>query len=162
MSGVASPKPEFPPLLAASGRHAYTVDDLKAICVDGFPHSTSRKGIFDELARVIDKTRSVNIRGELWIDGGFLTQSINPKDVDFVLRFDSDDYDAGTMEQKQVIDWIVHDLWKNGICDSYAFPEYPTAHPLQWLTQDQHDYWMKWFGKSRRGEVKGIAVIKFP
>ena len=98
--------------------------------------------------------------GELWVDGSFLTEKINPGDVDVVLRIQSSVYDDGTSEQRMMVDWIRGNLKEYNLCDSYVFHEFPKDDPDYSLGKRDRDYWSKWFGHSRSQVPKGIAVIE--
>lgn len=77
-------KEEFPPLLEP-GFHVTTLADLRSGCVTAFPLSKSRAQIMDGLEKFVDMLRSEGIVGDLWIDGSFMTQKLDPEDVDIVL-----------------------------------------------------------------------------
>ena len=110
------------------------------------------------LEKLVCTTEKHIDEGELWIDGSFITEKTHPKDVDLVLRIDSDLYDNGTNEQRQIIDWIASNLRNELLCDSYIFFEYETTDPLFSFGKIMYSYWEKQFGFSRGGEVKGFAV----
>ncbi|SPF43697.1 conserved hypothetical protein [Candidatus Sulfopaludibacter sp. SbA4] len=44
--------------------------------------------------------------GEIWINGSFLTEKIDPKDVDLILMYAARFYDSGTEAQTALIDWL--------------------------------------------------------
>ena len=98
--GVPSSADEFPPLLP-EGRHPMSIEVLRQQCVERFPLSRTRAKIMAGLAEVIERLIQHRVVGELWVDGSFLTEKINPGDVDVVLRVPSSVYDDGTSEQKQ-------------------------------------------------------------
>ncbi len=112
------------------------------------------------LAEVIERLIHHRVAGELWVDGSFLTEKINPGDVDIVLRVPSSVYDDGTSEQRETIDWIGENLREHNLCDSYVFPEFPENDPNYFLGKQRRDYWSNLFGYSRSQAPKGIAVIE--
>ncbi len=105
---------------------------------------------------------SKKIVGELWVDGSFLTEKINPEDVDIVLRIDGIFYESSTPEQRAIIDWLNEDLKTDYHCDSYFFMQFPEGHPLYWEGEYAYAYWMRQWGFNREDDVKGIAVITLP
>ncbi len=112
------------------------------------------------LAEVVERLSAYQVAGELWVDGSFLTEKINPGDVDIVLRVPSSVYDDGTIEQRRTIDWIGENLKEYNLCDSYVFPEFPENDPNYLLGKQRRDYWSNLFGYSRGRTPKGIAVIE--
>jgi hypothetical protein len=66
--------------------------------------------LFGKLRQVLRKLVENSIVGEVWIDGGFVTEQIDPKDVDFVLRVESAFYENCTGEQRALMDWMNRDL----------------------------------------------------
>lgn len=161
VGSVPSTSPEYPPLLPI-GRHALSMSGLRLLCVDKFPLSNTRTNIMDGFETVVERLVNSNIRGEIWVDGSFLTEKLEPQDVDFVLRIEADVYDNGTREQREVINWLNDDLKSSYFCDSYWFPVYPRSHPNYGIGEDLEAYWMKQWGLSRTDNVKGIAVIELP
>ncbi len=158
---LPSAKPEFPPLLPV-GRHLMSLEELRALCVDRFPLSTTRDKITGGLQSVVDRLLISKISGELWVDGSFVTEKTDPVDVDIVLRIPAEAYENGTDKQRKAIDWLNGDLKDSHYCDSYCFMEWPPSHPLYWYGEYMYTYWMKWYGFSRGEEMKGIAVIPLP
>ncbi len=137
-----------------------SIEVLRQQCVDRFPLSKTRAEIMVGLAEVIERLIQYRVVGELWVDGSFLTEKINPGDVDIVLRVPSSVYDDGTSEQREIVDWIYGNLREHNLCDSYMFYEFPEADPNYLLGEEMRDYWSKWFGHSRDRTPKGIAVIE--
>lgn len=161
MAGTPSSKSEFPPLLE-KGRHQMSLLDLRDLCSNGFPLSTTRSKIMDGLERIFEKLRGDNIKGEVWVDGSFVTAKINPEDADLILRCPADFYENGTPKQRSTVDWLRSNLKNTHLCDSYCFMEWTEGHPNYWVGEYMYSYWMKQFGFSRSSEMKGIAVVDLP
>ena len=136
-----------------------SIDELQQQCVDRFPLSRTRAKIMAGLAEVVERLSQYRVAGELWVDGSFLTEKINPGDVDIVLRVQSSMYDDGTSGQREIVDWIDGNLRGHNLCDSYVFYEFPEDDPSYSLGKKERDYWNYLFGHSRGGMPKGIAVI---
>jgi hypothetical protein len=85
-------KPEFPPLLAP-GRHAMARDELRVLCVTNplFSISKRRPDVMASLENLLNALSTESIRSEVWVDGSFLTQKIEPEDVDLVIVFQEAD-----------------------------------------------------------------------
>src|SRR5690348_320273 len=125
----SAPKREHAPLFAA-GFHPLPLTAIRRFCVDAFQLSSTRANIMNGIETVVQRLEAAVIIGELWLDGGFLTEKIDPEDVDMVLRVAGAIYDSGTVEQHDVIDWINSNLKAALLCDSYSFFEYPDGHAL--------------------------------
>ena len=140
-----------------------TLGEVSSLCVDRFPLSTTRPMLFGKLRQVLRKLVENSIVGEVWIDGGFVTEQIDPKDVDFVLRVESAFYENCTGEQRALMDWMNRDLMTEYLCDTYLLVEWPEGHDL--YAKGQNDRWsyldLFGAGKSprRRKQPKGIAVV---
>jgi len=158
VDGTPSSKPEFSPLLEI-GRHEMSLAELRQLCVSNFPLSTTRPKIMEGLEKVIDELRKNGIEGEVWINGSFLTEKMNPEDVDLVLRITAEFYENGAEEHRKTVDWLNSNLKDLYSCHSYLLMEWPKGHSQYWIGQYYHSYWMKQFGFSRGNEMKGIAVI---
>ena len=146
------------------GKHILTVAKLRQLCVDRFPLSRTRATIMLGLEQIVDRLRASHISGELWVDGSFLTDKINPNDSDVVLFIQQAFCDNATVQQKEAIKWINSNLKSSHCCDSYVSIEYPPSHPLYWEGEYLRAYWMRQWGFSTddAGKVnmmKGIAVI---
>lgn len=155
-------KDDFPPLLPM-GFHPMTLAQLRALCVGSFPNSITRTSVMDGLEAVILQLNKSGIPMEVWVDGSFTTQKLNPEDSDIVIRLSGPDYDGASMPAKAPIVWAVqNDLKPSHKCDSYAFPEYPEGHKLYGQGQWRRAYWLNKFGYDRQEQPKGLAVIKLP
>jgi hypothetical protein len=77
-------KQEFPPLLAA-GFHKTDLAGLRRLAVIRFPDSFTRPSIMTHLEQIVGRINSAAIAGEIWVDGSFLTEKLNPEDVDVLL-----------------------------------------------------------------------------
>lgn len=150
--------PDLPPLLPL-GFHDVTIAAVEQLCVTPFPLSASRPTIFKGLISFVQKLEAARVPGSLWLDGSFLTEKINPKDVDVILRVDGSVYNAGTPEQIDAIDWVIANQKLTLKCDSYAFFEYPAGDPLHDEGRWWYSYWHKQWGFSREDDPKGIAVL---
>ena len=114
------------------------------------------------LEEVVERLVRTGVKGELWIDGSFLTEKIHPEDVDLLLRPGQDFLVTATDEQKAVVKWFNSNLKASHHCDSYVFYEYPPSDPLFNENEWMHAYWVKQYGWSRGLDMKGIALVAVP
>ncbi len=113
------------------------------------------------LESVVAELESIGIRGDLWVDGSFLTEQENPSDVDVVLRITADFFTAANQEQREKLRWFDSSMPKSSYrCDSYKWIEWPEGHPLYWESEWERAYWIKQYGFSRDSDYKGIAVVR--
>jgi hypothetical protein len=151
---------EYAPLLPA-GFHEMTLIDLYVLCVNSqrFSDSMSRNRIMARLERAIQSLIANSIPGEVWVNGSFLTEKIDPEDVDVSIRVDGDFYDMATAQQRQILRWIT-EIADSEKIDGYLHLEWPVGHPHHAIGVENYEYWKKQWGISRSGVAKGIAVLK--
>jgi hypothetical protein len=147
------------PSMFPLGFHHLTMGDIEQVCVDLFPLSTSRAVIFSGLVTFVETLEAAKVPGQLWIDGSFLTEKIDPKDVDVILKVDGAIYNSGTLEQRQAIDWVNANQKLTLRCESYALMQYPIGHFLHDEGLWWYSYWHKQWGFSREEDPKGIVVL---
>lgn len=156
-------KPEFPPLLAP-GRHTMTRDELRALCVTHpvFSISKRRPDIMASLENLLNALSTESIHSEVWVDGSFLTQKIEPDDVDLVVVLQEADFPkspAGLALLRR----IAGKAFTNPVpCDSYIHVDFPSASPHFKVSEVMRAYWIKQFCFSRSDQMKGLAVIATP
>ncbi|MBW3543480.1 MAG: hypothetical protein KY476_24780 [Planctomycetes bacterium] len=150
---------EFPALLPI-GRHELDLAQLHTLCVDGFPESTTRAELMHSLEDIATRLRSSGVRGELWIGGSFVTEKLDPDDVDVVLRRQASSCDDWTLEERAAVDWLASGLAESHRCDTYLLLEWPESHPDYWFGEYMYAYWLRQWGFGRDNSLKGIAVIK--
>src|SRR5688572_27438934 len=77
------------------------------MCVDAFPLSKNRERIMTGLEAVLQRLEEMAVVGDLWVDGSFLTEAIDPADVDVVLHVTPDFFDSATQGQRDFMnDWF--------------------------------------------------------
>ncbi|GAB2668285.1 DUF6932 family protein [Arenimonas aestuarii] len=76
-------KPDFPPLLQA-GFHPLDRAGLEELCVSAFPGSTTRRELLDQFDAFMGELRGYGLKGQIWIDGSFVTEKPDPSDIDLL------------------------------------------------------------------------------
>lgn len=157
-----SRKTDYPPLLP-EGFHPVTVERLRELCVDHamFKYAKERGRLFDNLLAVLDRVGQSGIPFEVWVDGSFLTQKLNPDDVDVVLRIHVDDWNQATNEQRVQIDWISsHDCLSDYDFKGNYFLDCDAGHPEAAIGEINRKTWIYEFGyAANKIDPKGIAVL---
>ena len=139
-----------------------SVADLSELCVTRFPLSKRRESIMHSLEALLANLSSAGVKAEAWINGSFLTEKIDPDDVDLVVLVQQPDWPSD-QGGKEALARVARQEFKNPLkCDSYLSIEYPAGHPLNAFGLKQRDYWLKQFGESRGGTNKGLAVLDIP
>jgi hypothetical protein len=98
-------KPEFPPLLA-QGFHPLTPKEVMDLCVTAFPESTVREDIMAGLQTILERIKDLNMVCEVWLDGSFTTQKLEPEDVDFIIFAPMAVLDTESEELDEFIEWM--------------------------------------------------------
>lgn len=102
------------------------------------------------------------ISAEIWTNGSFLTQKMDPQDVDLVVVVSSSAW-PGTGQQRTIFNRIARKDFRVPLpCDSYLLVEYPTGHPQYGISELMRAYWIKQFCFNRNEDMKGLAVIRTP
>lgn len=114
------------------------------------------------LDAVVQSLEERGIVGDLWVDGSFLTEAINPADVDVVLHVAAAFYDGATQEQRDFMnDWFAPygPAREQHECDAFLACDFPPDHPM-YFGADIREYWLRQYGTGH-DEVtpKGIAVV---
>lgn len=150
---------DSPPLLEP-GLHEKTLEQLRELGVEGFPVWSTRQSIFSGFCSLLEILQKAAIVGDLIIDGSFLTEEINPGDIDFTLCVSPEFYDGCSGEQFRILEWIRDDfaIKSKYCCDTNLCVEYPVAHPQYFDGIQTRDFWVKLFSESvvykrRRGVV---------
>lgn len=159
MAGDA--KEEFPPLLPG-GLHKMAAVELRAITVDKFPHSIIRKVHWENFLEVVEKLRLAGLHCEIWVDGSFLTEKIEPGDVDIVVDFPIATIEQLNDVQRLLIDDLKNRAYKIGKrLHTFVMFTAGQGHNFYEASRISHEQWQKDFGFSYLGkQPKGIAVIE--
>jgi hypothetical protein len=151
-------KQEYPPLLPV-GFHEMDLTAVRRLCVARFPDSITRNSIMEKLEEVLSLIQQNGMRGEVWIDGSFTTEKLNPDDVDLILVTEAKDHQSFDDDQRNFFKWFSEtSLYDRFRCDNYTMIK-DASHPKnEWTLA----YWLRQFGFSRGNQMKGLAVVKLP
>jgi len=59
------------------------------------------------LETLIGGLRFIGIEGKVWVDGSFLTEKIDPNDVDILLELDNETWDGLRANQRSDVEWLL-------------------------------------------------------
>lgn len=162
------PKEEFPPLLAA-GFHQKTICELCEMSVRAFQEKSSRTRpeLMCGLQIVVRTLVEGGIQGDLWVGNSFVTQKVNPRDIDLFLWVDGKYFDNATARQREILEWFHSNLEESHGCDTKLWVNYDGAHPEHGESQWWRASCQTIFGfyhpeGPNVHEMKGIALLKLP
>jgi hypothetical protein len=139
-----------------------TTKELRGLCVDSqlFHLSTTRERIMHNLEALVGGLRSRQIPGFLWVDGSFMTEKIDPRDVDLVLQLDNEAWEKLSPGQQADVKWVEQneEIRNEYDCDAQLLILFPHHHSNHWFGQYMYAYYLNLFGVGDF-EYKGIALI---
>ena len=110
-----------------------TLEKLHQLTVENarFSLSRTRAAIMRHLWTVAGCLSQWGIECDLWIDGSFLTEKIDPPDVDFLVLLPEGFSDAATSEQAVIIEWLCEDRAQLAkammACDAHSLEKIATG-----------------------------------
>lgn len=149
-------KEEFPPLLPV-GSHSFDLAGCRRLCLERFPGSVTRPEIMRNLERTIMQIHDHQISGDLWIDGSFLTEKLNPGDVDVVWVISRPVFESLSAKQR-----IFFEQFRDVPLISLRIDNYTLILDQTDLGEWMRAYWIRQFGFSRADDGKGILRISIP
>lgn len=156
---------ESTPLLGP-GFHVMTLDGLRSLTVTGFAEpSAKRRDLFAKFERLVGELVELEIPSEIWVDGSFLTEEVDPWDIDLAVKVMDDVMQKLSKAQDEFLTRLSadHEHYIDGL-DTFVFAGYWRGHPL-YSTDVDDGYsrtvpsWGYQFGLGRDGWLKGIAVV---
>lgn len=128
-------------------------DEFREVFVTSFEVDSSRHQIFENYRKYTEAFKN-QIKSEFtqWIDGSFVTNKKNPKDIDLVTLIDYQLYEKHEIVIKQ--DFIKEAVPKKYQIDAYLVVLYPEDHKFYSRTRSDLLYWEHWFTKSKLSKNK--------
>ena len=145
-------KTQFPALLLPGFRR-FELSELHDVFVAPFTDSVRRSILLAGLTKFIGEIKALDITGELWFDGSFVTEKLDPDDIDLVVVFDRTSVATLTLEQQQKVQHLFNQPSSKAKynCDVYCVQNDDVV---------MVSYWRGWFGFKRDGQTaKGIGSI---
>jgi len=139
--------------LTPYGKNKAEFEDVKKNLVDPFDETSTRIKLYEGylsynlgLKKLLDGQKF-----KQWVDGSFVSNKINPRDIDLVNLIDHKSVDKYEKELKQFTRQMSKE--KYGV-DGYIVRIYPEGHPKFVRTQSDLVYWENWFSKTRMNRRK--------
>jgi hypothetical protein len=130
---------------------------FEANFVHRFPQSITRKNLFGEFSDYLISLK--NILGNdffQWVDGSFVTNKLNPNDIDLVTFVDWEIYAANESKIDSLRDFRNN---TDARIDGYFVPVYSENHKKHVLYQADNLQWLYQFSRSRTDRKKGFIQL---
>ena len=138
--------------LLEPGLHDFKLDDIGNHFLESFPDSTTRSDLIHGFREYVGHLSSFGVPIEVWIDGSFTTDKLNPNDIDLVVFSPAANLNA-LSEDKQLSFRALLDqpsIKRRFGCDVYFSPT---------ENKEMRSYWRGWYGFDRNEQPKGIARV---
>ncbi|MCQ2737437.1 MAG: hypothetical protein MJ224_02395 [archaeon] len=171
--------------LLPPGCHEITLPEIKSIFVDGFPDSRTRQSRYECFLKMY-KELLFNVKSciRILIDGSFVTDKLNPYDVDFsividssrlsdeeynylndifnhktILRREYDSFKNQVMQNKIDYNELYNlELYNYG-CDFFPLYKLENNHKLYGEYCKERDKWVNFWGNTRENNPKGFCKL---
>ena len=143
------------------------LEDFKTTFVVNFEENSKTRGyLYVSLLHFLEDFKNeITSSFSVWINGSFVTKTLNPNDIDLVLLID---YQVYINNEKIIEDKFTKNKGKHNYegLDMYRIIIYPENHPKSFIFQSDCAYWTEQFSatrKDRNGKKynKGFVEIHF-
>ena len=126
--------------------------DLAARFVDSFAASNTRRPLLAGLKSFLGALRGAGVAFEVWLDGSFCTEKLDPNDVDLVVFADPAELNKLDLAKQTYLSAILDrtNARRQFGCDVLFAPS---------NNLDLRSYWRGWYGFDRREQPKGIVCL---
>ena len=143
---------EHDPLLSP-GFHDISVAQLDNHFLSHFSTSETRPALIAGFRAFVEALGRGGVACEVWIDGSFSTNKLDPNDVDIVVFAAQQDLDQLDPEKQAYLEGLLLDRIgvrrKFGVDVLFSLAE----------DADMRSYWRGWYGYDRQERPKGIAKL---
>jgi len=139
--------------LLAPGIHDIAEGELDNHFLAAFSSSKTRAPLIAGLRSYIAALKQLGVRFELWIDGSFATDKVDPGDIDLVVFGSAADLNVMPTASKQIL---------RGLIDRASVRSSLGCDVLFCVAENQNmrSYWRGWYGFDKDENPKGIARIE--
>ncbi|AFM27067.1 DUF6932 family protein [Desulfomonile tiedjei] len=119
--------------------------------VESFPEAITREMIFDGFTRWRVEIRPLIKAIRQWVDGSFVTNKMNPHDVDVVSFCDTDYYNSLTKDDQDEIDRLLdgqRSTQSEYATHSILILSAPLGHPEHRDSEIFRNHYRKWLAKT--------------
>ena len=144
------------------GIHPYNISDFEEQFVKEFGNSTTRKNIYEKFKIWIKAVINEVKPRYIWLDGSFVTEKIDPNDLDLVIFYRPEDITSEDISERLM---FLINASKGFSCDAYVSfclehidPNIVQTYCHEYLINKT--YWKGQFGFDRNEQAKGIVLIE--
>ncbi len=140
-----------------------TDERLYDLGVAAFPLSQTRPTIMEGFRRMVGDLKRLAIPCSLVVDGSFLTEEIDPQDIDFAVVVTPEFYEECAPEQLEYLDWIrdSREMKTSHLCDCYLCVEFPEGHDGWFQGIQNRAFWVDLFATSKvHKRVRGVGILQ--
>lgn len=149
---------ESAPLLGP-GRHNMGLTALREVTVTAFPSSSQRPLLFTALESLAAYLSGLGLPCELWVDGSFLTERIEPNDVDVACVIPAEPFETlDVFLQVSVIKLLNGKQKFDPLLDTYLAMRFDLSDPR--YSSDSTRYWSEFWSLDRDNALKGYACVR--
>ncbi len=145
--------------LIEPGIHSMDMTEFYDTFVAQFTTSQRRQIIFNNLIDFIKSISHSYKIYEIWIDGSYVTQKINPNDVDIVIFFPLEDFIQVSKVWSSLRNAINIDSYSAVAVTEETLNKLSPKDQIQ--AHNNRNYWKGQFGFDRQDQPKGIINIKW-
>ena len=147
------------------GKNTMGLEDFRLKFVEAFAKSRTRPEIFagylkylDDLEKILGSTSGLI----QWINGSFVTNKLNPADIDLVSFANNSVVEDHEAALKNLLSFEAKRVYQ---VDGYIVRVYPDDHTKSFRTVSDKAYWNDWFentkpDRKRKRYQKGYVEIK--
>lgn len=152
------------------GSHEVTFDDAKEFFVNAFPDSKTRLQNWNCFIEYVKNLINIGIKDmQLWIDGSFVTNKINPNDIDCVIYIGIQILNSLNAQQQSILSEVLipgnvesREIIKDAFhTDPYLLLDLVNvpSHPAYETMMARKTYWENWWGHDRQENAKGYIIL---
>ena len=141
-----------------------TFDVFEKILVQAFPNESKRHSIFEGYKKYVLKLKEV-VKSNFyqWIDGSFVTEKMNPNDIDIVTFLN---HDIFFQKEHDLLGLIAPESKLIYKVDAAFVPVFPLNHKLRHTTEWDINFWRSFYGNTRpdaqkKQMQKGFIQLNF-
>ena len=132
---------------------------FEAVFVGEFSTSTTRPQIFEAYLDYLEQLKEIVGTGFYqWIDGSFITNTLNPDDIDFLSWVDLHTYENKKKELTQLRQLRFE---VNSKTDGYILPFYAQHHKKMYLNEINEKQWLFDWAYDDDNHPKGLIKLIF-
>ncbi len=131
---------------------------FRVLCVDAFPLSTRRPVIFETLMDLHEKLVALAAPCELWLDGSFLSEKLEPDDLDLTIVFHAYYFDKLDISAQQEIASMHGRKTENGFLHIFNCIQFADDDPRRGASME--NYWAELWLVDWEHFLKGFIVVR--